>query len=199
MKTIFILKDQKREGPFDEGELRIALNESSIAPGTLAWKPGQQEWVALEDLLLVKTVPEREGDDIPSRKVTTHWKPLSRDFVILLVLQGIGGLIVGFAATDMTSHRIPIASATATFLQSVVAFAIIGCLSPVRRWQRLFQVMALNSVFNLLAIPILSQSIQSWGFITAVVFAAMWFGGMISLRFVPQPRSDDTAIPTVVT
>lgn len=49
MRT-YILRNQQQEGPFWESQIREMLEEGNLPPGTLMWREGMAEWVALEEL-----------------------------------------------------------------------------------------------------------------------------------------------------
>jgi hypothetical protein len=111
--------------------------------------------------------------------------PIIRDVIIVWILTAMGGIIAGAATggPQQDAPRFMVAVAISNFLLGIVAFTIVGCLAPFRRWQHLAFV-ALGAWFtSLINVALFGVSIPQW--IGAAVFMAniTAIGGGISYLF----------------
>jgi hypothetical protein len=68
---IHISKNDKREGPYPEEEVRRKISSGELGLTDLGWRPGLASWTSLSELLGIRTPPP-----IPAALVTARQRPL---------------------------------------------------------------------------------------------------------------------------
>jgi hypothetical protein len=108
-----------------------------------------------------------------------------RDVIIVWVLTAVGGIIAGVATggPQQDRARFMVAAAVSNFLLGIVAFTIVGCLAPFRRWRHLAFVAFGAWFTSLINVALFGVSIPQW--IGGAIFMAiiMGIGGGISYLF----------------
>lgn len=85
-----ILRNGQQEGPFWESQIREMLEAKSLPPGTLVWREGMPEWVALEELY-----PEAgaAAAEVPAAGAPALWNPNAAANWSLLLSPVFGSLL----------------------------------------------------------------------------------------------------------
>jgi membrane protease YdiL (CAAX protease family) len=126
-----------------------------------------------------------------------EWKRVARDTVLILLLTGVGGFLVGFAAAR-NGHELPIAILGVSNVGlSVVGFAISGSLKRSDRVRHLLTVAVLVwglSLVNLGFGVTLGQWLASG---LAILFACA-VGGGISRLIRPEVEAHAAELPSVL-
>lgn len=79
--SIFILKDNQKDGPFEDSVVQQWLVDGTCSPDDLAWREGMKDWQPLSTLTL------------PKKK---HWVVQYRSLLLILGVAVIGMLFVAF-------------------------------------------------------------------------------------------------------
>jgi hypothetical protein len=105
---------------------------------------------------------------------------------IVVLFSVLGGFVVGLAGTD--SQRTVIALGISNILFGIVAFTIVGCLTPSHRFKHLAVVAAVAWLLSVLNVLFFGVPVVAWlsSIVVAVVVTAI--GGGISL-FLVKPQS----------
>ena len=110
--------------------------------------------------------------------------PIIRDVVIVWVLTAIGGFIAAIAGgPQQDPQRFVVAVAASNILLGTVAFIIVGCLAPPKRWRHLGFVAIGVWFSSIIYVLFLGVTILQWVFGAIFMIVIMGIGGAISYVF----------------
>jgi hypothetical protein len=131
------------------------------------------------------STPPPIGQPPPPAQQRVRIGPIVRDVIIVWVLTAMGGIVAGVATggPQRDAQRFMIAVAVSNLLLGTVAFTIVGCLAPPRRWRHLAFVALGGWFTSLINVVFFGVSIPQW--IGGAIFMAiiMAIGGGISYVF----------------
>lgn len=113
-----------------------------------------------------------------------RWRAVARDVGIVVLFSVLGGFVVGVAGTD--SQRTVIALGISNVLFGIVAFAIVGCLTPTNRFKHLAIVAAVAWLLSVVNVIFFGVPVVGWLISLAITAVVTAIGGGISLLLVKQ-------------
>lgn len=113
-----------------------------------------------------------------------RWRAVVRDVAIVVLFSFLGGLVVGVAGTD--SQRMVLALGISNVLFGIVAFAIVGCLTPTNRFKHLAIVAAVAWLLSVVNVIVFGVPVGGWLMSLAVTAVVTAIGGGISLLLVKE-------------
>jgi FtsH-binding integral membrane protein len=119
-----------------------------------------------------------------------RWKIVVRDVILIFILTGVGGFLIGLAATASGGGAPMPVIAASNIALSILGFAISGALTRSDRIRHLLMVALLVWILSLVNL-LLGFSLVQWllgG--PAILFACVVGGGIAALLFRPQTVGD---------
>lgn len=121
-----------------------------------------------------------------------QWRRVLRDVGIVVLFSFLGGLVVGLAGTD--PQRTVIAIGASNVLFGIVAFTIVGCLTPTDRFRHLAVVAIVAWLVAALNVVFFGVPAGLWMAGILVVFLTALIGGGISLLIVRPVQHQDSRV-----
>lgn len=121
-----------------------------------------------------------------------HWRRVLRDVGLVVLFSFLGGVVVGLAGTDPS--RTAAAVGFSNLIFGVVAFTIVGCLTPVDRFRHLAVVALASWLVAAINVVLFGVPARLWMAGLVLVFLTALVGGGISLLIV-KPVSHDRGVP----
>lgn len=116
------------------------------------------------------------------------WKEVVRDLAIFWALTLLGGVVAGLVAGPGGASVDAIA--VSTFIFSVVAFTISGCLTRIDRFKHLMILSAIAWLTSLVNVALGDVTLPSWFLSIIPLLLEAAVGGGMSLLFCQQTRYD---------
>ncbi len=192
--NIFIHKNGQQSGPYTIDDVNSKALNGELYSTDAAWIEGWGEWQTLSCLpgFISKPVPPPFKPPVfrppipPSPPAESQMRvgPIIRDIVIVCLLSAIGGFVVGFATgPEQDPQRYILALGASNLLLGTIAFTIVGCLAPPKRWHHLGIVAIGAWLIGFINVVFFHVSIFQW--MSGAIFIAimMGIGGGVSYLF----------------